>query len=127
MDYYQQPDSSAFGILGFVYLAFVVFLIISIWKVYKKAGQPGWAAIVPFYNLYIYTKIIGRPGWWVILYLIPYLGIIFVFISAIDLAKSFGKSTSFGILALTIFGIIGFPILAFGKDKYVGPEALRIN
>jgi hypothetical protein len=48
-------------------LGFMVLMIASVWKVFTKAGQPGWAAIIPFYNLYIMVKIAGKPGWWTLL------------------------------------------------------------
>ena len=66
-------------------------LIVAMWKVFTKAGQPGWASIIPIYNLYIWCKIVGRPGWWIILMLIPFVNFIIGIILCIDMAKSFGK------------------------------------
>ena len=87
-----------------------------------KAGQPGWACIVPIYNIYILLRIAGRPGWWLILYLIPLVSIVVAVIVAIDIAKAFGKGTGFG-LGLAFLGFIFFPILAFGDAKYGGGSA----
>ena len=67
------------------------------WKVFTKAGQPGWASIIPIYNLYIWCKIVGRPWWWILLMLIPFVNFIICIILCIDLAKSFGKGVGFGI------------------------------
>ena len=104
------------------WLAFAILMIAACWKIFSKAGQPGWAAIIPIYNWYILCKIVGRPGWWVILLLIPFVNFIIGIILCIDLAKSFGKGVGFGI-GLILLGIIFFPILGFGSAQYQGPAA----
>ena len=78
------------------YFGLIIFLIASVWKVYTKAGQPGWACIIPFYNIYVLLKIVGRPGWWLVLMLIPLVNLVIAILVAIDLAKVFGKGTGFG-------------------------------
>jgi len=105
-----------------VILAIVVVMIASLWKVFTKAGQPGWAAIVPFYNLIVLCQIVGRPLWWIVLCLIPFVNFVIVILVYIDLAKSFGKSTGFG-LGMFFLGFIFLPILGFGSAQYVGPVA----
>jgi len=121
-----QSDSSA-GIFGtgmmLFFLAIAVVCIAAVWKVFAKAGQPGWAAIIPIYNVYIMLKIIGRPAWWIILMLIPIVNIVIAVIVAMDMAKSFGQSAVFGIVLLFLFSIIGYLILGFGSAQYVGPAA----
>jgi Family of unknown function (DUF5684) len=97
-------------------------LIVAMWKVFTKAGQPGWASIIPIYNLYIWCKIVGRPGWWILLMLIPFVNFIICIILCIDLAKSFGKGAGFGI-GLALLGVIFLPILGFGSAQYQGPAA----
>ena len=97
-------------------------IIVAMWKVFTKAGQPGWASIIPIYNLYIWCKIVGRPWWWILLMLIPFVNFIMVIILCIDLAKSFGKGVGFGI-GLALLGIIFWPILGFGSAQYQGPAA----
>src|SRR5262249_12523236 len=104
------------------WLAFMILMIAACWKIFTKAGQPGWAAIIPIYNWYILCKIVGRPGWWVILLLIPFVNFIVGIILCIDLAKSFGKGVGFGI-GLILLGVIFFPILGFGSAQYQGPAA----
>jgi hypothetical protein len=111
-----SPVSIIFGLL----VALV--LIVAMWKVFTKAGQPGWASIIPIYNLYIWCKIVGRPWWWILLMLIPFVNFIVCIILCIDLAKSFGKGVGFGI-GLALLGIIFFPILGFGSAQYQGPAA----
>lgn len=130
----QNDDSGLFGslfgaIFSGVYCVcwglFVILIIVGLWKVYTKAGQPGWAAIIPIYNIYILTKIIGRPGWWVILFFIPFVNVVVSIIVSIDLAKSFGKDAVYGIILLWLFSIIGFLILGFGDAQYQGPAAAQ--
>ncbi|MFD7659347.1 DUF5684 domain-containing protein [Actinosynnema sp. NPDC059797] len=118
-----QLDSSLFIIPLIIALVIGVFMIAVLWKVFTKAGQPGWAAIIPFYNIYVQLKIVGRPGWWLVLLLVPVVNIVVSVIIAIDLAKSFGKSAGFGVVGLWLFGIVGYPILAFGSATYRGPSA----
>jgi len=110
------------GTFMIVILAIVVVMIASLWKVFTKAGQPGWAAIVPFYNLIVLCQIVGRPLWWIVLCLIPFVNFVIVILVYIDLAKSFGKSTGFG-LGMFFLGFIFLPILGFGSAQYVGPVA----
>src|ERR1700736_5231760 len=105
-----------------VYGAVMLIMIVAFWKVFTKAGQPGWAILIPIYNMYVWCKIVGRPGWWVLLMLIPFVNFIILIILAIDLAKSFGKGAGFGI-GIAFLGIIFLPILAFGSATYQGPSA----
>lgn len=124
-------DDAAVGMLGslavlfsgvflLLMLAFAVVMIVSFWKVFTKAGQPGWAVIVPIYNMIVLLQIVGRPLWWIILAMIPLVNIAIGFIVMIDLARSFGKSTGFA-LGLMFLGFIFYPILGFGSARYLGP------
>ena len=113
-----SPVSTIIGLL------IALFLIVAMWKVFTKAGQPGWASIIPIYNLYIWCKIVGRPWWWILLMLIPFVNFIILIILCIDTAKSFGKGAGFGI-GLALLGIIFWPILGFGSAQYQGPAAAR--
>ena len=103
-----------------IWLAVVVFLIAAMWRVFEKAGQPGWAAIIPIYNTYVMTKIGGKPGWWVILFFIPIVNIIVLIWLYNMISKSFGKDEGFT-TGLVLLGIIFWPILGFGGAKYLGP------
>jgi len=109
------------GTILLVALALAVVLIIGLWKVYVKAGQPGWAVLIPFYNVYILLKIAGRPGWWLVLCLIPLVNIVIALLVAIDVAKAFGQSAVFGVILLFLLSGIGYLVLGFGNYKYVGP------
>jgi hypothetical protein len=112
------------GTMMLVCLAFAVVFIIGVWKVFEKAGQPGWAALIPIYNAYILLKIAGRPGWWLLLFLIPLVNLVIAFVVAIDIAKAFGQSTVFGVVLLFLLGGIGYLVLGFGDYRYVGPAGV---
>ncbi len=112
---------------GFVvvfFLAFIALYVVAFWKLFEKAGEPGWGAIVPIYNLYLYCKIAGRSEWWLILFFIPPVNIVIGLIVAMDLAKAFGKSSGFGI-GLWLLSFIFVPILAFGPAQYTKPASVR--
>ena len=108
--------------IGFivVILLVVVFMIAAMWKIFEKAGQPGWAAIVPIYNMYVLLKIVGKPGWWLLLFLIPIVNYVFIIWTYNMLSKSFGKEEGFTV-GLVLLGFVFFPILGFGDARYIGP------
>lgn len=105
------------GIGAVIGLLIAVIVVASMWKIFTKAGEPGWAALIPIYNTIVLLKICGRPLWWIILFLIPFVNFIVLILVCIDLARKFGKGTGFG-LGLAILGIIFFPLLAFGDAQY---------
>lgn len=126
----QNDDGGLIGALfgGFSLLcwgAFLVLVVAGLWKVYAKADQPGWAAIIPIYNIYVMTKIIGRPWWWLLLLFIPFVNFVVSIIMSIDMAKSFGKDTAYGVLLLWLLNAIGYLILGFGSAEYQGPAAAQ--
>jgi Family of unknown function (DUF5684) len=110
------------GLLVIIWLAVIVFVYASLWIVYTKANQPGWACIIPIYNIWVLLKIVGRPGWWLIWFFIPIANVVVWFIVAFDLAHSFGQSTGFGV-GVALLPIIFYPILAWGDATYEGPAA----
>ena len=121
-----EAAGAAAGIIStfilLIELAIAVLVIASLWKIFVKAGKPGWAAIIPIYNVIVLLEICGRPIWWVLLLLIPCVNIVVAVFVMIDLAKSFGKDALFGI-GLWLLGFIFFPILGFGSAQYRGPAA----
>jgi len=100
-----------------VVIAVLVFYIAAEWRLFTKAGRPGWAVLIPVYNLYVQIKIAGKPGWWLILYLIPFVNIIIALFVAFGLARAFSKSVAFGV-GLWLLGFIFYPILGFGDAHY---------
>ena len=116
----MQSTSDSSGALFFlIFLALAVFCIAAFWKVFTKAGQPGWAAIIPIYNIIVWLRIAGRPGWWIILLLIPIVNFVLAIVVSIDFARKFGKGAVFG-LGLVFVGFIFYPILAWGSAQYSG-------
>ena len=113
-----EVDWTTMWIIIGVSLVLMIFFIACFWKIFEKAGQPGWASIVPLYNTIILLKIAGKPWWWIFLLLIPGVNVVFAFIALIDLAKNFGKGTGFGV-GLVLLSFIFFPILAFGSARYM--------
>ena len=112
------------GLSGIVSLVICLVVIIGLWKVFTKAGHPGWAAIIPIFNCYILCKIAGRPGWWVLLMLIPLVNFVVWIIVSLDVARNFGKGAGFGI-GIAFLSFIFLPILGFGDAKYQGPAMTR--
>ena len=106
--------------VAILYLAFLVLMIAAGWKLFEKAGQPGWACIVPIYNMIIMLKIVGKPWWWIFMYFIPFVGIVFAVWTINMLSKSFGKTEGFTV-GLLLLGFIFYPMLAFGDSRYLGP------
>jgi len=121
----DQAAAAAGGIAGgimFAYFAVIILVIAAIWKVFSKAGEPGWAAIIPIYNLIVLLKIAGKPIWWFLLFLVPFVNFIIAIIVTFSLAKSFGKGAGFA-LGLVFLPFIFYPILGFGSAAYVGTKA----
>jgi uncharacterized protein DUF5684 len=110
------------GVFLLVWLAVMVLVFVSLWKIFEKAGKPGWAGIIPIYNAIVLLEIVGRPLWWFILLLVPCVGFVIGIVLCIDLAKAFGQSPAYGI-GLAFLPFIFFPMLAFGDASYVGPVA----
>ncbi|MCX5635290.1 MAG: DUF5684 domain-containing protein [Planctomycetota bacterium] len=107
------------GSLTPIYGGMSILSLVSGWIVFTKAGRPGWAIIIPFYNLYILLTVAGKPGWWLILLFIPVVNIVISIITSLGLAEKFGKGTGFAI-GLVFLPIIFLPILAFSDAQYIG-------
>jgi len=112
----------AIGLILF-YLAIILILIVAYIKIFMKANRKWWEAIVPVYNSYVLLKIVGRPGWWLLLWFIPFVNIVISIIVMIDLAKAFGKGVGTG-LGLMFLSPIFAPLMAFSDSyKYKGVGA----
>lgn len=116
----DRGDGTFFGLI--IQLAVIAFFVWVLWKIFEKAGKPGWAAIIPIYNVVVLLEIVGRPWWWIILFLIPLVNIVIGFMVALDLSRSFGHDLAFA-LGLFFLAFVFYPILAFGGDSYQGPAA----
>lgn len=124
---YNDSGSALFG--GFFLLIWLVVFLLAVaglWKTFEKAGQPGWASIIPIYNTYVLIKVAGRPAWWLLLFLIPFVNIVVSAIVAVDVARAFGRSELFGVIGLWLFSIIGYMMIGFGEDTYQGPNTTNL-
>jgi hypothetical protein len=94
-----------------------IFMIASVWKVHTKAGESGWSCLIPIYNAWIWIRIARKPGWWLLLLLIPLVNIVVAFMLNNAVARNFGKSTAFGV-GISLLGFIFIPILAWGDAAF---------
>ena len=106
-------------LISIIQLVIALVTLIAMWKVFVKAGKPGWAVIIPFFNAYVFLKIAGKPGWWLILLLVPVLNIIFGIIALVAFSQNFGKGAGF-VVGLIFLPFIFYPILAFSDAQYIG-------
>lgn len=115
----QNNNATAAGgmVVLLIQLFVVVLVVAGLWKTFDKAGQPGWAAIIPIYNVYVLLKVINRPWWWLLLMFVPLVNIIVIIVTYVDLSKAFGKGVGFAV-GLFLLGFIFIPILGFGKAQY---------
>jgi len=113
--YFSNPAVSAIFVL--FNLAFAVFMVVVQWKIFVKAGEPGWASIVPIYNAVLLMKIAGKPGWWVILMFVPFANLVVVILMDIGLARNFGRSDGFA-AGLIFLPVIFLAVLALGDSRY---------
>ncbi len=112
------------GVLAVYYivaLVICVLTIVAMWKLFVKAGKPGWASIVPFYNTYCLYDIAWGNGWLFLLTFVPCVGAVFGIIMLFKLAKAYGKGTGFG-FGLLFLNTIFVLILGFGDSEYIGPQ-----
>lgn len=129
MDYSSDYSSGGLGILAGIGATFIVIILViniitiaGMWKAFEKAGKPGWAAIIPIYNIYIMIEIVGKPSIWLLWCILPCVNIIFSIWLINLMSKSFGKDEGFTV-GLLLLSFIFWPVLGFGSAKYLGPSA----
>jgi len=106
---------------GFLFLIcslILILILISLWKIFIKARKPGWAALVPIYNIVVMLEIVGMPTWYIFLMFIPLVNLVIGLMILVNLTKAFGKSTGF-VLGMIFLPLIFYPILAFDKSEYI--------
>lgn len=118
---YASAEPSVVTII--IEIAVCILLLVAEWRIYTKAGQPGWAVLIPFYNIWVFYKLLCGRGKAMFRLLIPFYNIYWAIKSDIKLAHAFGKSTGFGV-GLLFFSPIFICILAFGDAQYVGPQEM---
>ncbi|MEI7644648.1 MAG: DUF5684 domain-containing protein [Chloroflexales bacterium] len=118
----QSDDGSGGGASGIIGLIVGLLVIAGLWKVFTKAGKPGWAAIIPIYNVVVLLQIAGKPVWWIILFLILFVNFVIMVLVWMGVAKAFGKGVGYTI-GLLVLSPIFIPMLGFGSAKYSGVPA----
>jgi uncharacterized membrane protein YhaH (DUF805 family) len=120
-----SSGGGAVAIMLLITLAIALFEIAATWKIFTKAGEPGWKTLIPIYNAVVFLRIVGKSGWWILLFIIPVVNFIAAVIVMNELSRSFGRSGGFTI-GLVFLGFIFLPILGFGSDAYAGPGGGRM-
>ena len=123
----QGAGASGGGVLGglvaggFMLVCLLVSLVVlaGVWKVFTKAGEPGWASLIPIYNVVVLLRIVGRPAWWTVLLFVPLIGFVVGFVALMDLARVFGRGIGYAV-GLTVLPFIFFPHLGLGDSQYQG-------
>jgi hypothetical protein len=103
-------------------LAFFGLMLASFWQIFIKAGREGWEGLVPIYNIYLFIQLVGKPGWWIFLLLIPVVNLVIIVLISLEVAKCFGKPAPFAI-GLLLLPFVFYPILAFTDAEYSRPLA----
>ncbi len=103
-------------------LAFTAFWIAGAWKMFEKAGQPGWAILVPIYNLLLIVRIAGSPDWMFVLLLIPFVNIVAHIFVSLELGKRFSKGAIFTI-GLIFIPAVFYALIGFSSDDYTPPPS----
>ena len=118
----QQNDSGGIvaALMGQILnLAIAVLVIASLWQIFVKMGEDGWKAIIPIYNYVVLLQLVGRPVWWVLLFFVPFVNLVVLFLVWKDVAEGFGKGTGFAV-GMLLLGFIFLPMLAFGDAQWQG-------
>jgi hypothetical protein len=128
METYDSSSAFHYFSTGIIILYIIIFIpmILGWWKIFTKAGKPGWACIIPFYNYIVACEIVGKPVWWFLLMICPCINFIFLIWVLNLLCKSFGKSEGFTVGMLFLNPIFAC-ILGFGDAVYLGPTAKEAN
>ena len=108
------------GMFFIIELALILFMVVTMWKIFTKAGKPGWASIIPIYNIFVMLDIAGKPAWWFLLFLIPFVNFIVGILVIAGIATNFGKGGGF-VVGMILLPIVFYPILAFGSAQYSKP------
>lgn len=112
-------DTSALMVPMIISLILGIIYLVGMWKIFTKAGVPGWGSIIPFYNMYLLFKITMGNGWLFLLLFIPFVNFIMLIVVYAKLSAAFGKGTGYT-LGLIFLGFIFVPMLGLGSAQYVG-------
>lgn len=118
--------SGIFIVITIISIILSILTIIGMWKIFTKAGKPGWASLIPIYNIVVMLEVTKLPMWYIALFFIPFANIVALFLIYIELAHKFGKSTGFGVLTV-FFSPICLPILGLGSSTYLDNSNSNYN
>ncbi len=105
-----------------VTLLFVLLTMAGLWGVFTKAGEQGWKVLIPFYNFYIWLRIIKKPLWWYIFLLVPFINVFVILLMIVEVLKCFKKHGLLDQALGVLFPFFYLPYLAFSpKEKYADP------
>ncbi len=117
------PDVTVYAPI-FIFVVFVIVLMVaSLWRIFTKAHQPGWASLIPIYNTVVLLQIIKKPIWWIFLLFIPFVNLIILLLVYVELSRVFGKGVGYT-LGLIFLPVIFYPLLAFGDAQYQSDEVV---
>jgi hypothetical protein len=116
----DQSGGAAGMVVSLMMLGVLGLMLASGWKLFSKAGRPGWGALVPIYNVYLLLKIVGKPAWWLVLFFIPVVNLVVGILVAVALSSRFGKGAGYAV-GLILLPIVFYPLLAFGDAQYQPP------
>lgn len=114
------------GVVTIIYVALIVLSIVAMWKMFAKAGKPGWACIIPIYNTVVLIQIAGKPVWWIILFFIPFVNIVVSIMVLAGVSQKFGRGIG-TTLGLIFFPVIFMMILGFGSAEYESDEPIKLE
>ncbi|WP_460583636.1 DUF5684 domain-containing protein [Hymenobacter arcticus] len=119
----NQSSGIMAGVGGLFYMALLVLSIVGLWKLFEKAGKPGWASLVPIYNIIVMFEIIGKPLWQIVLFLVPIANLYVIITMVVGMAKSYGKYGIGNYLFAFFLSPIAFAMWGFSAEtRYVGPS-----
>jgi hypothetical protein len=110
-----------------LYLIILVVAIVAMWKLFVKAGEPGWASIIPLYNTYTLVKIAGFNPLLFLLFLVPIVNVVFAIYVMIKIGEAFGKTVGWSVIFLVILSFIGMLMLGFGSETYHKPASVPVS
>jgi hypothetical protein len=114
---FLQSESPGFLMIRVLSLAFLVLFVASGWRLFTKAGEPGWAVLIPIWNAIVLVKVAGKPWWWILLLFVPIVWFIAYWVILVGLASNFGKGAGFA-AGLYFLPFVFVPMLAWGDAKY---------
>lgn len=113
----ETPGAASTFTLVLIWLVVMALAIGGMWMTFQKAGQPGWAAIIPIYNVVVLMRVARKPAWWVVLVIVPIVNIVVLVIVSMEVSRNFGKGAGFG-WGLALLAPIFYPILGYGDAQY---------